>query len=333
MLMKHLLFACILVLCVAGCSKDNTKTEHPNTTYNVNSIKDVQYGQNTNFAGDNEKLSLDIYSPKNASATKKYPLLIMAHGGSFLTGNKNNLSELCQALAEKGFIAVSIDYRLGWDYGNAQSPSACNGDTTSLQKAVYRSLQDYNAALRFLVHDADKYFIDTNWVFIGGSSAGAVAAVNTTYVTPDFVTESYFEAIRQELGGLKNTDNNLTDAFTIKGNVSLWGAVVSPSLITPSTAVPMVAFHGSADQTVPIDDDHYALCDNYPLLYGSRYIYGMLTNYGIPAVLHVAEDEGHDPDMYNDPVFLSTNINCFLQSLMSKSAVTGSYQNLVSSCP
>ena len=144
-----------------------------------------------------------MYSPKDASASRKYPLVVMAHGGSFLTGNKKNLSDLCQAIAEKGYIAVSIDYRLGLGFwAMRKSPAACKGDTISLQKAVYRSLQDYNAALRYLVHNADKYFIDANWIFTGGSSAGAVAAINTTYVTPDFVT-LYFKEAKAELGGLK----------------------------------------------------------------------------------------------------------------------------------
>ncbi len=333
MLMKHILYAGILILCIAGCSKDkNAQIQRPvPPTYNVNSITDVQYGQNTTYTGDNQKLLLDIYSPKDASASKRYPLIVMAHGGSFIDGDKSNMANLCQALAVKGYVAVSIDYRLGWDYGNAQSPAACQGDTISLQKALYRSLQDYNAALRFLVHNADTYFIDTSWIFTGGGSAGAVSAINTTYVTPEF-TNTYFKDEKTELGGLRNVDNTLTDAFAIKGDISLWGAVITPTLITSATAVPMVAFHGSADQTIPILSDHYSLCPNYPLLYGSQYIYDTLTKLNVPAALHIAEGQGHGPDIYQDPDFVSININCFLKSLMNKVAVTGVYQDLASGC-
>ena len=334
MLMKQTIYAVIMVICIAGCSKDTTTaTQVP--VASAASTTDIQYGQNTTYANTTQKLLLDIYSPGNASATQKYPLVVMAHGGSFLEGDKKDLASLCQAIASHGYIAVSIDYRLGWNYGNALSPIACDGDTTSLQKAVYRSLQDYNAALRFLVHNADTYSIDTSFIFIGGSSAGAVAAVNTVYVTPDFVTGSYFNATSQELGGLKNTDNTLTDAFTIKGDIVLWGAVITPLLITPATAIPMIAFHGSEDKTVPIDEGHYTLCPNYPLLYGSQYMYNLLTSYGVPAVLHIAVGQGHNPDLYQqDPDFVSTDINCFLQSLVSKTtAKTGIFNNLASSCP
>lgn len=318
---------------VTGCQKNNNRNTRvtPPPTYNVTSKTDVQYGQNTTFGGDNQKLMLDIYSPKSASASRKYPLVVMAHGGSFLSGNKSNMSSLCQAIAEKGYITVSVEYRLGWDYGPAQSPSACEGDTVSLKKAIYRALQDYNASLRFLVNNADKYFINTDWIFVGGSSAGAVAAINTAYVTPDFAT-TYFGDIQQQLGGLMNADNNLTNSFSIKGIISLWGAVINPDLITPVTAVPMIAFHGNEDETIPFDVDHYALCSNYPLIYGSKFIYDQLVQFGTPAVLHVAEDEGHDPALYNNETFISENVDCFLESLMNKTPETGSYRNMTSNC-
>ena len=335
MLMKHIIYAGILMLCIAGCSKDKntqaSQTIPPPLAYNVNATTDIQYGQNTTYAGDNQKLLLDIYSPKDASAFKKYPLVVMAHGGSFIDGDKSNLATLCEAIAVKGYIAVSIDYRLGWDYGNAISPSACKGDTISLQKALYRSIQDYNAALRFLVHNANKYFIDTSWIFTGGGSAGAVAAINTTYVTPAF-TNIYFSEEKAQLGELRSVDNNLTDAVNIKADISLWGAVITPALITSSTAVPMVGFHGSADETVPILVDHYSLCPNYPLLYGSEYIYNVLDSLGVPATLHIAEGEGHGPTIYQDPDFVSNNVNCFLQSLMSKQAITGIFQDKATGC-
>ncbi len=332
MLRKYLVYAALLTAFMAGCSKDNGNSgRNNNPTYNVKSIIDVEYGQNKNFSGNNEKLLLDIYSPKNASASRKYPLVVMAHSGSFLEGDKEGLASLCEAIAEKGFVAVSINYRLGWDYGRAQSPAACEGDTVSLQQALYRSMQDYHASLRFLIHNADKYFIDTSWIFIGGSSAGAVAAVNTIYSTTEFVN-TYFADEKATLGALRTADNDLTDAVSIKGNINLWGGLIKDSLITSASAVPMVAFHGSADETIPIDSDHYALCPNYPLLYGSRDMYTKLTALGVPAVLHVAKGQGHGPDIYTDPDFMSTNINCFLESVIGKTPKSGTYDNKTSEC-
>lgn len=333
MLRKHVRYAIIITSFIVACNKDNGTTQRiPDPSYNVNAITDVQYGINTNtYLGDDEKLSFDIYSPKDASASRKYPLIVMAHGGSFIDGDKENIAPLCQAIAEKGYITVSINYRLGWDYGKAQSPANCKGDTVSLQNAVYRALQDYHASLRFLVHNANKYFIDTNWIFAGGSSAGAVAAVNLIYATPEFVN-AYFQDEKAKLGALRTADNNLTDAVNIKGDINLWGALVSDELITPATAVPMVAFHGSADETIPIDSGNYALCPSYPVLYGSQAMYNKLTALGVPAVLHIAQGEGHGPDIYTRPDFVSTNVNCFVQSLIGKTQTSAIYNNQVTEC-
>ena len=331
MLRKHIFYAVVLIALISGCKKDSNPGRINNPTYNVNATTDVQYGQNTNFSNNNEKLLLDIYSPKNASASRKYPLVVMAHSGSFLEGTKEGLAPLCQAIAEKGFIAVTINYRLGWNYGTGQSPAECGGDTISLQQAVYRAMQDYHASLRFLVHNADKYFVDTSWIFIGGSSAGAVAAVNTIYSSNEFVN-TYFKNEKANLGALRTADNNLTDAVNIKGNINLWGGLIKDSLITSATAVPMVAFHGSADETIPFDVGHYALCTNYPLLYGSSDMYNKLTALGVPAVLHVAQGQGHGPDIYTDPDFLSTNINCFLESIIGKTPKSGTFSNKTNEC-
>lgn len=332
MLRKHILSAIIVLAAfIAGCSKDKGSGGGNNNTSNVNATTNVQYGQNTNFSKNSQKLLMDIYSPKDASASNKYPLVVMAHSGSFLEGDKEGLGPLCQAIADKGFIAVTIDYRLGWDYGTG-SPAACGGDVTSLTEAVYRAMQDYNASLRYLVHNANKYFIDTNWVFVGGSSAGAVAAVNTIYSSPDFVN-TYFAAEKAALGPLRTADNDLTDAVTIRGDINLWGGVITDSLITSATAVPMVAFHGSDDGTIPIDVDHYALCPNYPLLYGSRAMYNKLVSLGVPAVLHIAQGQGHGPALYTDDAdFVATNISCFLEGIIGKTQKSATYNNKASEC-
>lgn len=332
MLKKHLLAAAVLVSVIAGCSKnDGNSGRNTNQTYNVTSTLNVQYGHGKDFSGNDEKLLLDIYSPVNASATNKYPLIVLVHGGSFLEGDKDNLKTLCQALAEKGFITVSIDYRLGWDYGN-KGPAFCEGNVASLQDAVYRSMQDLHASLRFLIHNAGKYSINTNWIFTGGASAGAVAAVNTIYTTQAYA-DAYYAKSTASLGPLFTADNTLTDAVNIDGDINMWGAVANDSLITAVTAVPMVAFHGSEDDVIPLDTAHYVGCSNYPLLYGSRDMYNKLQSLGVPAVLHIAQNQGHGPDMYtNDPDFVADNVDCFLQGVIGKVQKTATFNNMANGC-
>lgn len=328
MISKYLSVACLLMLLTVSCSK-KTSSRIPRPTYNVNIISDIEYGRNTTWLGSNQVLKLDVYAPKDASAQHKYPLLLLAHGGGFVGGTKEGLSDLCQALASKGFIAVSTEYRLGW---NVDGADQCKGDSISLTEEVYRAMQDYNASLRFLVANSDKYFIDTNWIFTGGNSAGAVAALNSAYITDEFADSRYSD-IRSRLGGLHDADNNLTNTYTIKGISSMWGGIFDLNNITAANGIPTIAFHGSEDQTIPVTTGTYGQCPNYQTLYGSLAIYNKLRGYNISAVAHIYEGEGHGPTEYADnPEYVATMVNCFFEGLRNKVPEAGLYKNMQSNC-
>ena len=53
---------------------------------------------------------------------------------------------MCKRFAKKGYVAVAVDYRLGW---NPISTSADVRRSTLIQ-AAYRGLQDTKTAVRFL---------------------------------------------------------------------------------------------------------------------------------------------------------------------------------------
>ena len=61
-------------------------------------------------------LEMDIYEPVGDDISAKRPLLLMMHGGSFFIGNKSEPGQRGwgQYFASLGYVAVSIDYRLGF---------------------------------------------------------------------------------------------------------------------------------------------------------------------------------------------------------------------------
>lgn len=323
---KLFITLCAIALFLCNCSKDNTTSRTPPKTYQVKVTSDVKYGSNKNWLGDNEQLLLDIYSPKTASASTKFPLVVLVHGGTFLTGNKSNMQELANELSDQGFIVASIDYRLGWDIGNVD----CAGDTTSSNEAVYRGIQDLNASIRFLVSNADKYFINTDWVFTGGASAGGIASLNAAYLSDAYMQNRNPTEVAK-LGGLHDATNNLTTTYTIKGICSMWGGLLDDNLLNASTAIPCIAFHGTADQTIPVNTGFYSECPNYQKLWGSEYIYNQLTALSVPVVYHVYQGEGHGPVEYT-PEYIANNTACFFKSLMAGTAHSGTYQKMASSC-
>ena len=70
-----------------------------------------EFYQLNQFANpDNQHLQLNIASPKNASG--QLPAVICIHGGGFRAGKRESYDKLCLTLAEHGYVAATITYRL-----------------------------------------------------------------------------------------------------------------------------------------------------------------------------------------------------------------------------
>ena len=270
-------------------------------------VRNVIYDSNVNFQSAEQQLSMDIYKP--ADAERKYPLVLLIHGGGFRSGDKKPLGTTCMALAEQGYVAVSINYRLGW--GGEHGRRTCNADTLQFKQAIYRATQDAHAALGYLSMHADEYSIDKNWVFIGGVSAGAVTALFTAYLS-QHDADSFFPGFEKDLGELNKNANDTAGAYTLRGVLSMWGAFVDPQLITSSNAVPTIFFQGVQDQVVPFDSAPFARCPGTTKIYGTYPLYNRLKELGITTVAHVDPNGGHGVFSTN---FRMKNIFCFLKNV------------------
>jgi len=308
--MYRILILVISISLFNSCSKKNTyNTIAPPVTSGGDVISNLTYGSNVDWTGQTVDLKLDVYLPPNHVAGVKYPLILWVHGGGFLIGDKESAAQFSSDMAKRGFVTAPIDYRLGWTKSESNT---CDGDSTEAKEAFYRAQQDARAALRYLVANADKYSIDTNWIFIGGSSAGGVTSLNLPYYTQQVADASLGTALTSKLGPL-NADNTLTNTFKIKGVMSMWGAVGDLSMITRANAVPTILFHGTADSVVPFDIDNFYFCKSYPMAYGTKPVYDLLASYGIPVVAHIEPGGGHG--VFTDE-FRADNSACFLNSLM-----------------
>ena len=129
-------------------------------------------------------LLMDIYEPEGDTVTSR-PVVILAHLGDFLPPIVNTspygfktdsaVVELCTRLAKRGFVAASIDYRLGWNpFGSGIEIKS------SVLQAVYRVSQDMRTAVRFFRMDAmeqgNRFGIDTASIAVGGFDAAGWGA-------------------------------------------------------------------------------------------------------------------------------------------------------------
>jgi len=230
--------ASLLVLSSAVAQPNPPKLDVPAT---VAFEPDIEY---TSAAG--ESLKLDLARPKGDSAP--LPVVVCIHGGGFRAGNRYGYRPLCVKLADHGYAALTISYRLAPKH---QFPAA---------------ILDCKSAIRWVRQNAQKYNFDPNKIGVTGGSAGghlaqflgvtadvkefdppgagstAVTCVVNVYGPSDF-TKSYGKSVDAAevlplwLGG------NLTQERTkhIKASPLYW--------VTPNAA-PTLCIHGTEDKYV-----------------------------------------------------------------------------------
>ena len=96
---------------------------------------------------DDQHLQLNMARPKAGNGP--FPAVVCIHGGGFRAGTRDGFNSLCVQLAERGYVAVTVSYRLAPKY---QFPAA---------------VHDVKAAVRWLRANADKYQIDADRPFVG----------------------------------------------------------------------------------------------------------------------------------------------------------------------
>lgn len=214
------------------------------------------------FLAPDRKEKLDLYLPSEPMAGKLSPALVWIHGGGWLNGTKGEAraKNICGTLAEAGYVAVSIDYRLGKD-------------------AWPTNLYDGKNAVRFLRANAAKYRIDPNRIAVAGGSAGGhlalmvaltageqdlePAGAQTPYpgIPSDVRCVVNFYGITNLLThGQTDAEGNPTATRKLMGKtLKCFGAasddadvlrVASPVAHVTKSSPPMLTFHGRADTTV-----------------------------------------------------------------------------------
>lgn len=239
-------------------------------------------------------LKLDVYYPKT-DLFKGRPLVMLIHGGAFYIGSKESACEvaLATSLAKRGYLVASIDYRLGFKL----MPS-------DIELSAYRAIQDAHAALRFLAHNAKGLGIDPSQVYVGGTSAGAVASLNVAFMNNDERPERILEAAKAgKLGKIEESGNKYTETFKIKAVVNMWGAVADVNTIGKDDKIPVLSIHGTADDIVPFENDYpfrNSLMVNRLVMdkmYGSKPIHDRLQILGVRNRLVSLDGLGHEPEL------------------------------------
>ncbi|HAS46027.1 MAG TPA: hypothetical protein DCS93_36430 [Microscillaceae bacterium] len=199
----------------------------------VKATRDITYGENTDQSGSKVSLRMNIFEPVNDQVMNR-PLVVLAHGGGFAEGSKEDFDSLATSLAQSGYVAATIQYRL------------LAGDNARLQIAVVDAVHDMRAAVRFFTKD-NQYNIDTQNIFIGGFSAGAVTALhyayfdNTNLATASPTIKNYIASV-----GFTGTSGNAGASETVKGVINIAGGLFRANWVDAGEPI-LYSIHGTAD--------------------------------------------------------------------------------------
>lgn len=185
-------------------------------------------------------LCMDVY--RVASADEQ-PCLIYIFGGAFLAGSRaeEEVIEVYEYFARRGWTVVAIDYRLGL-LPLLEEPEARRSlldFRAMLLDAINMATEDLLDATAFVVTNAKQLNVNPRQIVTLGSSAGAIAACQAEWA----ICNSQPDAAV------------LPPSFNYAGVISMAGAICAPSrrLQWEREACPMMLFHGNADRNVPYD--------------------------------------------------------------------------------
>ena len=245
----------IIVSCLlfAGCKEDATTLANAIPVVKAESTYSVLIDEDITFANGlaHDELSttpfsipipLDIYYPDNASNDR--PVFMFIHGGGFTGGikHKPEIVDMANYYASRGWVFASIDYRTTEELGDIQGMT--QGELISYYKgmapqewientfqgaeslsqvqqaiAMYLAQRDAKAALRWLVANSHIYNINTDYITVGGASAGAITTIALGI--------SNQEDFRDEISISDDptlSSSNLSETYTVRSMIYFWGS-------------------------------------------------------------------------------------------------------------
>ena len=271
----------------------------------------IAYGSNLDYTGAIDDLSLDIYQPQGDNMTDR-PLVIMCHGGSFVSGSKvgPDVVPFCQDMAKMGYVVASIKYRLGFGFSNLES---------SATQAVMRATQDLKAAIRYfrktIELDGNPYMISDNQFYAAGVSAGGFMALHHAYLDEVNEIPSFLDMSGVGLdGGLDGNSGNPGYSSSVNAIINICGALGDSAWIHPGDE-PACHFHGPNDQTVPYGSTTLNLF-GFPVTQvdGSSSLNERMNQVEVETCFEIYESQGHVPHL-GSPAYYDTTLSIMTQFL------------------
>lgn len=239
---------------------------------------DIVYGEAINITGKKEQLTLRLFEPKGDTASKRV-LFVLTPGGGFVQHGDNWMDAFGEQMARAGYVVAINRYRLA---------TAINSPET-YSDALFKAIADQKAVITFFVNDAhgkNRYRIDTNNIFIGGHSAGAITSMHTAYINSNDDLDKFMAAALKNNGGLQTVKPGKAPDYVLRGVVNLSGLLTDLTILDAGEP-PLLSIHGDQDKVVPIGTSSIGG-------HGSIPIHEQAKKAGLVSELHVIHGAAHN---------------------------------------
>ncbi|MBL7829234.1 MAG: carboxylesterase family protein [Saprospiraceae bacterium] len=290
--MKKVLTTCFIFVCFLSISKAQNPgcdgSRYIDNVFPTFKKTTVTYAPTTSHLGGTINLMMDVYEPDGDVVVSR-PVVVLAHGGSFIFGDRTMMGRYCELLAKKGYVAATISYRL-FPFLNLGFP-----DSLDVFDTAVKAVGDMRAAVRYFREDAatsNQFKADVNHIFIGGYSAGAVTALHCAYLDGSDDVPAFLQTLIDNNGGLdgvSGTSANQSFSSSSGAVVNMSGGLYRSIWIDPNET-PLVSIHGTADETVPFVS---GLAANIAYLEGSSKIHAQAEQINLWNSLHIVPGGGH----------------------------------------
>jgi poly(3-hydroxybutyrate) depolymerase len=230
------------------------------------------------FAKRDSALYLDVYKPVNPREDKA--AVISLFGGGFFSGARNNreMKQVAQALLERGFTVISIDYRLGFqDKEMVASHSKLFKLTELFQYCIDIATEDCAAAVAWTCANAGMLDIDPSRIILTGSSAGAVSVLQMDYCRANSLEQA----------------SVLPEGWKPAAVIPYSGGIMchKRELKYKTDPAPTMLMHGKKDKIVNYKSFGLPLSSK---LFGSKKVNKAMNRQDIPHWFISFEDVGHE---------------------------------------
>jgi acetyl esterase/lipase len=238
---------------------------------------DVRIEKGISYLPSDRAEKADLYLPSKFEDDKKYPGVVIIHGGGWTGGKRDAAREINigTTLASHGYVCLSIDYLLH----DPQSDKSC----------WPQNLHDCKTAVRWLRANADRLHLDKDHIGVIGGSAGGHLSSMVGVTGPsdgldppgpygdqscavNCVVDLYGPADlsdRNDIAVLRKTRSEAPELYKAFSVVSHLDKSDPPFLI----------MHGTADTTVPVSQ--------------SELLAAALTKAGVENKLEIIEGAPH----------------------------------------